>query len=112
MKYAILTLLLFCMLGLGDVQAQNQSQNQQDQNNTQAAHQSGFDNPAMKKMYAQTVQMMLESTLEYYESSEVLKRIAKLNKKYYDALVEAGFTEEQAVKIVSETSLLAGGGKQ
>ncbi|MEK6482456.1 hypothetical protein WJR50_33280 [Catalinimonas sp. 4WD22] len=92
MKYAFLTVLLFCLFGLLEVQAQNQEQ--QNQNNAPDTYQSGFDNPAMKKMFVQTVQMMAESTPKYYETSDELTRIAKLNKKYYDTLVEAGFTEE------------------
>lgn len=60
----------------------------------------------MKQMYTSTIQTVIEGQLEYYETSDVIERIAKLTKKYHKALVEAGFTEEQALKIITEAPLI------
>jgi cell division protein FtsB len=108
MRHEIVTLLfllVFCTVSF-QAQSQNQQQKANDQTKNQANHQSsGFYDSDMKKLYDQAIRGMIDSKLEYYETTDAVDRIAKLNKKYYDSLIKAGFTEEQALKIVIEHPL-------
>jgi hypothetical protein len=48
---------------------------------------------SIQKMYKAMIGGLMNSKLEYFESSEAIRKIAQLNKEYYDALLEIGFTE-------------------
>jgi hypothetical protein len=47
------------------------------------------------------VERLLEMMREVMENDEFFELQANMIKKFYDALVTAGFTEEQALKIVA-----------
>lgn len=49
---------------------------------------------------------MMDAQLKYYKQSGIITEIAKLNKQYFDALVNQGFTQDQALKIITTESLL------
>ena len=101
-----IVLLAFLLL-VGTVSAQAQNRNQlQDtsgQSTTALDSVNGID---MSSMYKALIQVTIESKLDYYESSDALQRTAALTKRYYDALVDEGFTKEQALKIVIEIPLI------
>lgn len=63
------------------------------------------DLQSMMKMYDMIIVGAINKKLDYYESSDVIERISKLTKRYYDSLLEAGFTEEEALKIITENPL-------
>ena len=46
---------------------------------------------------------LLESMMNSWDTQlEIVKMRAKMNKAYFDALVEAGFNEEQAISIIKD----------
>ena len=47
------------------------------------------------------MKMMMEVLTKINESDEFFETVASIMKKLYDALLKAGFTEKQAVRIVS-----------
>ncbi|KKR48950.1 MAG: hypothetical protein UT86_C0002G0125 [Candidatus Magasanikbacteria bacterium GW2011_GWC2_40_17] len=47
------------------------------------------------------VEDLLEVLKEVVESDELFEVLARATKKAYDAMVKAGFTEEQATRIVA-----------
>ena len=49
---------------------------------------------------------MMDAQLKYYKQTGKITEIAKLNKQYFDALVKEGFTQDQALKIITTESLL------
>jgi hypothetical protein len=49
---------------------------------------------------------MMDAQLKYYKQTGKITEIAKLNKQYFDALVNEGFTQDQALKIITTESLL------
>lgn len=49
---------------------------------------------------------MMDAQLKYYKQSGKITEIAKLNKQYFDALVKEGFTQDQALKIITSEGLL------
>jgi hypothetical protein len=58
--------------------------------------------PAFKTM----TKSMMDAQLDYYKQPGKVAEIAKLNRDYFNALVKEGFTEDQALKIVTAESLL------
>ena len=42
----------------------------------------------------------VEKKLNHLEKSDVLAKIARINRKYYASLIEIGFTTEEAMKII------------
>jgi len=49
---------------------------------------------------------MMDAQVKYYKQPGIITEIAKLNKQYFDALVNQGFTQDQALKIITTESLL------
>lgn len=49
---------------------------------------------------------MMDAQLKYYKQPGKITEIAKLNKQFFDALVNQGFTPDQALKIITTESLL------
>jgi hypothetical protein len=49
---------------------------------------------------------MMDAQLKYYKQPGKITEIAKLNKQFFDALVNEGFTQDQALKIITTESLL------
>lgn len=43
---------------------------------------------------------IIEKKLENLENSDILSRIARINRKYYASLIEMGFTTDEAMKII------------
>ncbi|WP_184542957.1 hypothetical protein [Mucilaginibacter sp. FT3.2] len=57
-------------------------------------------------MYASMAKSILDAQLAYYQQPGKIAEIAKLNKKYYDALLKEGFAMDQAIKIITSNSLI------
>ncbi len=49
---------------------------------------------------------MMDAQLKYYKQPGKITEIAKLSKQYFDALVNEGFTADQALKIITAEGLL------
>ena len=64
---------------------------------------------SMGPMISNMAKSMMDAQLEYYKQPGKLVEIAKLQKQYFDALVKEGFTEDQALKIITSDSLLPKG---
>ena len=47
------------------------------------------------------IESMISAKLKFYAQPETANAIAAFTRNYYDALIKRGFTEEQALKIVS-----------
>lgn len=65
---------------------------------------SVFDN--MGPMLTNMAKSMMDAQLDYYKQPGKIAEIAKLNREYFNALVKEGFTEDQALKIITAESLL------
>jgi hypothetical protein len=57
-------------------------------------------------MMSNMAKSLMDAQLDYYKQPGKLEEIAKLNKQYFDALVKEGFTNDQALKIITSDSLL------
>lgn len=55
----------------------------------------------MDRMIEEMLDQMIEMLKAMLERDEIFKVGAQMVKKSYDAMIEVGFTEEQALKIVS-----------
>lgn len=61
---------------------------------------------AIGPMMATMSKTIMDTQLEYYKQPGKLAEIAKLNKAYFDALVNEGFTRDEALKIITANSIL------
>jgi len=61
---------------------------------------------AMGPVFSNLAKSMMDAQLDYYKTPGKITEVAKLNKRYFDALVKEGFTYEQAIKIITSESLL------
>jgi hypothetical protein len=61
---------------------------------------------AMGPMYASMAKSVLDAQLAYFKQPGKIAEIAKLNKAYFDALVKEGFNYDQAIKIITSSSLI------
>lgn len=61
---------------------------------------------AMGPMYTSMAKSMLDAQFAYYKQPGKIAEIAKLNKEYFDALIKEGFTNDQALKIITSNSLI------
>ena len=61
---------------------------------------------SMGPMLTNMTTAMMDAQLKYYKQSGKITEIAKLNKQYFDALVNEGFTQDQALKIITSEGLL------
>lgn len=55
---------------------------------------------AMAPMFGQITKIMMRTQFEVLAEPETTKRLATYTKNYYQALIDAGFTKEEALKIV------------
>lgn len=60
----------------------------------------------MAPMFGTMAKSMMDAQLDYYKQPGKIEEIAKLNREYFNALVKEGFTEDQALKIITAESLL------
>lgn len=60
----------------------------------------------MGPMISNMATSMMDAQLNYYKQPGKITEVAKLNKQYYDALVKEGFSDDQALKIITSESLL------
>ena len=58
--------------------------------------------PSFKMMYS----AIMEGQLDFFEKEGMIEKIALLNKRYYDALVKAGFSKEEAMRIITSSPLI------
>lgn len=61
---------------------------------------------AMAPMYASMAKSLLDAQFAYYQQPGKIAEIAKLNKEYFDALTKEGFTNDQALKILTSNSII------
>ena len=61
---------------------------------------------AMGPMVSSMAKSMMDAQLDYYKQPGKITEIAKLTREYFNALVKEGFTEDQALKIITAESLL------
>ena len=61
---------------------------------------------SMGPMLTTMTTAMMDAQVKYYKQPGIITEIAKLNKQYFDALVNEGFTQDQALKIITTESLL------
>jgi hypothetical protein len=59
--------------------------------------------PMMGNMYTS----MLDAQLNLYSKPETTKKLARITKNYYDALIKAGFSAQAALKIVTSRPLVS-----
>ncbi|KAA8479163.1 hypothetical protein BDE36_0164 [Arcticibacter tournemirensis] len=59
----------------------------------------------MVRGFAEMYKATIDSYLNYLKQPKKLKELAQINKDYYDALIEVGFSKEQALQILISTSL-------
>ena len=62
---------------------------------------------SMGPMYATMVKSMMNAQYEYFKQPGKIAEAANLNKQYFDALVKEGFTNDQALKILTSNGLLS-----
>jgi len=78
-----------------------------------AAPSSPFNNamgsmlPMINNMYAS----ILNAQIAFYSDPAKVTQLAKITKSYYDALIGAGFSADQAVKIITSKQLISMDGK-
>lgn len=60
---------------------------------------------AMGPMMATMSKTMMDAQLNYFKQPGKIAELAKLNKEYYDALKKAGFSNEDALKLVASSNL-------
>ncbi|QEC79630.1 hypothetical protein [Mucilaginibacter ginsenosidivorax] len=61
---------------------------------------------AMGPMYASMAKSLLDAQFAYFKQPGKIAEIAKLNKEYFDALTKEGFTNDQALKIITANSII------
>ncbi|WP_207533334.1 hypothetical protein [Desertivirga arenae] len=61
------------------------------------------------EVYKDIYKSAVDSYLNYLKQPGKLKELAKLNKAFFDALLEEGFTKEQALQILLSTPLIPTG---
>jgi len=61
---------------------------------------------AMAPMYTSMVKGLLDAQFAYLKQPGKIAEIAKLNKEYFDALTKEGFTNDQALKIITSNSII------
>ena len=59
----------------------------------------------MGPMYQGMAQQMMEGTLKALERPETVDRLARIARRYYDALLKQGFTKEEALQIVAHAGI-------
>ncbi|WP_256009837.1 hypothetical protein [Desertivirga xinjiangensis] len=57
-------------------------------------------------MYKEIYKSSIDVHLNYLGQPEILKKLAQISRSYYEALVAAGFTKEQAMQIVIAAPLI------
>lgn len=60
----------------------------------------------MMPMMANMSKVIMDAQLNYYKQPGKLAEVAKLNKTYFDALIQEGFTRDEALKIITSVSIL------
>lgn len=63
---------------------------------------------AMAPMYANMAKSVLNAQVDYYKQPGKIEELAKVNKQYFDALRKEGFTEDQALRIITTGGILSG----
>ncbi len=54
----------------------------------------------MTPMFGNMIESMMSGRFKALANPQVTEQLAKFSKSYFDSLVKAGFTEDQAIKIV------------
>ena len=66
----------------------------------------------MGPMMGEMMSNMLKSMSKTMAEPQIAQNFATFTRNYYQALVDRGFTEEEAMKIVTSTGVPSMGGKQ
>ncbi|MFD2872252.1 hypothetical protein ACFS5N_07230 [Mucilaginibacter ximonensis] len=64
---------------------------------------------AMAPMFGTMIKAVMDAQLSFYQDDNKIKEIAKATHKYYEALITEGFSQDQALKIITSESLLPKG---
>jgi hypothetical protein len=77
-----------------------------------AADSTGFFMDMMGPTFGIMMEQMMDALIRVLEQPETADRLATFARNYYDALVEKGFTEDQALRLVIAIGFpaLSGGG--
>lgn len=95
---AAITLLLFAVAA--PTVAQQPTSRPPASDSTMIAGMAGMMNQ-MGPMYEGMTQAMLEGTIKALERPEMIERLARFARRYYEALVRQGFSKEEALQIVA-----------
>lgn len=64
---------------------------------------------AVAPMFGTMIKAVMDAQLNFYQDDNKIKEIAKATHKYYEALIAEGFSQDQALKIITSESLLPKG---
>lgn len=109
MKQSILFLFMLSVsfLPSGFASAQETQPSSSSANANSQIEEQSADERAMREMFARVAQyvaMAMDSHLDYLSKPSTTAKLAKFQKNYFDALVQQGFTEEQAIRIISSSA--------
>ncbi|MEM8671900.1 MAG: hypothetical protein AAGG48_30565 [Planctomycetota bacterium] len=80
--------------------AQDNSNSDQDQSITPASVFGGVFGDSMQAQLTEMATKVIDGYLDYLAKPETTKKLATFQKNYYDALIEQGFTKEQAFELL------------
>jgi hypothetical protein len=80
--------------------AQDSTEQRQNEQVTPENVFGGFFGDSMQAQLTQMATKVIDGYLDYLAKPETTKKLAAFQKNYYDALVEQGFTKEQAFELV------------
>ncbi len=103
----ILSVSLVLLLPSGFASAQETRPTSPTENSRDQMEDQSPDAKMMREMFtrvAQYVTMAMDSHLDYLGKPSTTLKLAKFQKNYFDALVAQGFTEEQAIRIISSSA--------
>ena len=109
MKQSILffVMLLVSFLPSGLASAQETRLGTSSANANSQLEEQSVGERAMRERFmrvAQFIAMAMDSHLDYLSKPSTTGKLAKFQKNYFDALVQQGFTEEQAIRIISSSA--------
>jgi hypothetical protein len=65
----------------------------------------GLEMDSVAPMLGQVMKIMMLSTFDVLSEPESAEKLATFTKNYYDALVEKGFSKDEALKIVTSVGM-------
>lgn len=99
----LLCTLLFCGACLAfpeSASAQNDSEESQNKSDTPPSMFGSLLGESMQTQLTEMATKMLDTYLDYLAKPQTTRKLATFQKNYYDALIEQGFTKDQAFELV------------